>query len=244
MDYAVKFVAINLGERLLKQTAALLPKLFDSLREKLLEIVNKRSIKVTQALPCHAWLRSQLSFLLKHHVAYKCSVPRIGTVTYRFGGDIYHALSVALSNDNASSVRATSDKETMAEVCQTLNRRCHTQINKLIEEDTMRPHCIENIDLNAFIEQLDPDIWKAVCLLMQPSSTRANRKENSHVRKLRQVFCVCSIFFTMNRQCSFPIHTLIADAIKTLGGSNKLVRVLNRLGVCASSETHTRYIQY
>ena len=81
-------------------------------------------------------------------------------------------------------------------------------------------------------------------MLTQPSSTKASRNENSQARKLRQVFCICSIFFTMNRQCSFPIHTLIADAIKTWGGSNKLVRVLNRLGVCASSETHDRYIQY
>ena len=163
---------------------------------------------------------------------------------YRFGGDIYHALSVALSNADTSSVPTTSNKETMAEVCQTLNRKCHTQINKLIQEDTMSPHCIENIDLNKFIEELDPDIWKAVSMLTQPSSTKASRNENSQIRKLRQVFCICSIFFTMNRQCSFPIHTLIADAIKTWGGSNKLVRVLNRLGVCASSETHARYIQY
>ena len=65
LDYAVKFVAVTLGECLIKQTAALLPKLFEALREKLLEITHKRGINITQDLPCHAWLRSQLSFLLK-----------------------------------------------------------------------------------------------------------------------------------------------------------------------------------
>ena len=34
LDYAVKFVAVTLGECLIKQTAALLPKLFETLRKK------------------------------------------------------------------------------------------------------------------------------------------------------------------------------------------------------------------
>ena len=75
LDFAVKFMAINLGESLLKQTARLLPQLYVSLKEKLVEISNQCCIPITQDLPCHAWLRSQLSYLLEHHLAYKCSIP-------------------------------------------------------------------------------------------------------------------------------------------------------------------------
>lgn len=48
----------------------------------------------------------------------------------------------------------------------------------------------------------------------------------------------------MNNQCSFPLHTLIADAIETCGGSTRLMKLLNRFGVCVSPETHARYLQY
>ena len=52
------------------------------------------------------------------------------------------------------------------------------------------------------------------------------------------------MLFTINSQCSFPLHTLLADTIETCGGSNRLVRLLNRLGVCSSPETALRYRQY
>ena len=67
---------------------------------------------------------------------------------------------------------------------------------------------------------------------------------NAHVRKMRRFFCVCTILFTMNSKCSFPIHTFIADAIQTCQGSKRLLRLLNRFGVCASADTHARYVQH
>ena len=35
---------------------------------------------------------------------------------------------------------------------------------------------------------------------------------------------------TVNRHCSFPLHTFLTDTIETCGGSSRLVRLLNRLG--------------
>ena len=34
------------------------------------------------------WLLSELSTILEHHMAYRCSVRRYGTVLYRYGGDL------------------------------------------------------------------------------------------------------------------------------------------------------------
>ena len=65
-----------------------------------------------------------------------------------------------------------------------------------------------------------------------------------HVRKVSCMFCACVLLFTTNCQCSLPLHTLLTDVIETCGGSNRLVRFLNRIGVCASADTHARYIQY
>ena len=55
---------------------------------------------------------------------------------------------------------------------------------------------------------------------------------------------MCTLFYTTNAQCSFPLHVLLADAIETCGGSDRLARLLNRFGVCASPDTHSRYVQY
>ena len=62
--------------------------------------------------------------------------------------------------------------------------------------------------------------------------------------KFEDFFCICTLLFTINSQCSFPLHTLIADAVETCGGSNRLMRLSNRFDVCVSPETHARYLQY
>ena len=80
-----------------------------------------------------------------------------------------------------------------------------------------------------------------MCIITKPSSTKAIKRDSSHVRKVRRI---CTLLFTINSQCSFPLHTLIADAVETCGGSNRLMRLLNRFGVCVSPETHARYLQY
>ena len=86
----------------------------------------------------------------------------------------------------------------------------------MIEQDYLNPHMIEHFDVDKLINFLDPDIlWKAVCLLTKPSSQKVR---TTHVRKIRRIFVVCNILFTINRQCSFPLHTLIADLVEVQAG--------------------------
>ena len=86
LDYVVRSLAISLGDALLKQTAMLLPQLYAIFRERLVGVTGKCGISICQDLPSHSWLRSQLSSLLEHHMAYRCSVPKYGTLLYRYGG--------------------------------------------------------------------------------------------------------------------------------------------------------------
>ena len=104
----------------------------------------------------------------------------------------------------------------------------------MIKEDAANPHQIENIDVDKFITELDPDIWKTICLITQPLSHRAVKSANN----VRKIFLHMCIAFH-NKQCSFPLHTLIADAIETCGGSSRLVKLMNRLGACAIVRIHT-----
>ena len=250
--YAAHMSAVHVGEALLSQTALLLPDVFDYFHEKLREITKLCGIILTQEVNS-TWLRSQLSSLLEQHMAYQCSVKKYGTVLYRFGGDLVHALNVSLGQARyqASDIPVMEKNDsvdfqaTLSEACLALNAKCHVNIKRMIKEDEANPHQIEIIDVDKFITELDPDIWKAICLITQPLSPRAIKSANDmNVRNIRRFFCTCTLLFTTNPQCSFPLHTLIADAIETCGGSSRLMKLMNRLGVCASEDTHKRYIQY
>ena len=249
--YCASLSALDVGKALLKQTALLLPNVYKEFHTKLTEVKNLCGILLSDidTISNPTWLRSQLCCLLEHHMVYKCSVKKYGTLLYRYGGDLVHALTVALSQTSQcnKSQEQPGFQEKLSEVCQTLNEKCHTHIKKLIEEDAACPHRIESLDIEKLISELDPNIWKAICFLTQPLSTRAINNENtcaSATRKLRRFSCVCMLLFTMNSQCSFPLHTVLADVVETCGGSVRLLKILNRLGVCASADTHARYIQY
>ena len=134
-------------------------------------------------------------------------------------------------------------QQALTKSCLTVNSKIHACIDRLVQQDINEPLNIEEIDIDEFLNGLDPDIWKAVSLLTQPLSARAI-KSTSHVRKIRRFFCVCMLLFTTNPQCTVPIHTFVTDVVETCGGNTRLVRFLNRLGVCASMDTHARYVQY
>lgn len=78
----------------------------------------------------------------------------------------------------------------------------------------------------------------------KPVTKKASKKGATQLRTICTFYCVCILLFTINNECSFPLHTLLADAIETCGGSKRLVRLFNRLGICSSPETTLQYIQY
>ena len=254
--YASRISAVHVGEALLKQNALLLPDVYESFSEKLLDITKLCRIDVDQDLHSAAnsnWLRSQLSSLLEHHMAYQCKVKRNGTVLYRYGGDLMHALSFSLSQARNSKLHKPHAIETdsnfqssLSDVCLTLNSKIHDCAEKMMKDDAVNPHKIEEVDIDKIISELDSDLWKAMCLLTKPHSAKNEKGtvNTTNTRKVRQLFCICTLLFVANHQCSFPLHTLIADAIETCGGSSRLTRLLNRLGVCVSTDTHARYVQH
>ena len=244
LTFAAQSSALEVGRALLDQTAVLLPEVYEGFRCSLEVITKQSAVKVT--VPSPQWLLSQLTTSLEHHMVYRCAVKWYGTLLYRRGGDLVHALSIALGQRRHKK-QTPEDRYTpescqlrVKETCEMINEKIHTSIKNLVEKDSLRPHRIEKLDIDNYIEEIDPDIWTAVCTLTQPLSSRAKNRENQSI--VRRFFCVCILFFTTSSQCSFPIHTFLTDAIEACGGSLKLVQILNRLGVCASSDTHKRYV--
>ena len=123
------------------------------------------------------WLRSQLSSLPLHHMAYKCTVKRYGTVLYRHIGDLVHALNVSLGQVRTQTNTGTdckSDTEdnfdsNLTQTCLTLNAKCHTYIQTLLREDALSPHNIEDVDIESTISRSIQTYGKHCVYLHSPS---------------------------------------------------------------------------
>ncbi len=109
----------------------------------------------------------------------------------------------------------------------------------------------DEVDFDDLIQQVDPQLWNAACLLTRSTSElRGTSKVNDplspayHKKSVRCLFLLCTILFCTDDRCSMPLHTLMTDTIESQGGSVVLIKILNRLGVCASADTLSRFIQY
>ena len=64
------------------------------------------------------------------------------------------------------------------------------------------------------------------------------------MKKVWRLFCLCSLLFCTDDRCHLPMHNLITDVTESFGGSSVLIKILNRLGICASADTLARSIQF
>ena len=66
-----------------------------------------------------------------------------------------------------------------------------------------------------------------------------NKKLESGVepQTVRLVHALAVLQFATNNTCSLPFHVPLTEAIITNGGTQKLVKILNRVGEVASIET-------
>ena len=138
-----------------------------------------------------------------------------------------------------------------SKVLDTLNLAIHSQINSLLVQDAKTPFEYDELDIDKFIQNMNQTLWNAICILTQSTSERQGLSKvteplisSNHIKKIRRFFLVCSVMFCTDYRCSFPLHTLLTDLVNSQGGSVLLIKILNRLGVCASSDTLYRHIQY
>ena len=87
-------------------------------------------------------------------------------------------------------------------------------------------------------------LWRAICTLTRSASERGGTSKVTdpstpayRVKKIWQFSLLCNLLFCTDDRCSLPLHMLVADVIESQGGSALLIRILNRLGLCASADT-------
>ncbi len=50
------------------------------------------------------------------------------------------------------------------------------------------------------------------------------------------------MLFSVNSECTYPFHLLLADAVESCGGSTELLTILNRVGAVVSQDTLKRHM--
>ncbi|PIK61676.1 hypothetical protein BSL78_01380 [Apostichopus japonicus] len=188
--------------------------------------------------------------------------PILGTMLWRKGDDAVEALLRQLNvckNNAQSSTTSTApekfqrnnDSEILQIAATTLNKKIHN-ISKTFKENT-RLENFSSFDIDSVIQQLPPIVWNFFCVITQTETQRAEReymptsdmlqqhlfqtklnKDSDHRHKLRTFFGLCHAVYTHDDKCGYPIHTLLGETVHGLGGSDELVRILNRFGIVSS----------
>ena len=130
-------------------------------------------------------------------------------------------------------------------ITQCVNTLVHKQIQMFLTADLTTTYRFDQIEVNVLVSEIDPQLWSFMKSITRSISERrgynvkANKMHTSpyHICKIRCLFCLCVLMFCTDDRCSIPLHMLVTDTIDHCGGSTELIRILKRLGVCASADT-------
>ena len=193
---------------------------------------------------------------------------KFGTILYRKGSDLLVSLSWALGrmHDNSpydlpcdppcNQVRNEDNHDrqlqVITEAAHIINEHLHSEIAKMGKNDLLFHHDTSGgFDLENLMNQSDPIIQHflevCTCAIREHSRRRTSacstRSEpENHKKQMRQFFIKCLLMYCTNSRTPTPFHVLLSDTVEVCGGSRKLMRILNQLGVVASPDTHDRYV--
>lgn len=194
------------------------------------------------------WLLKHLIIHLQPYMEYKCAIRKIGMVLYPRGGDLLICLSLALqqskncwAEDTVPLDPTPSPAATIHSASRLINEKVLTEIKKL-SENYKEP---KDLDIAAFITNCDPLLWDFVCTITESARESAGCKQSEsyiHTKKTRRFFILCLLMYTIQPSFRSPIHIAVTDAVQVCGGSRELIKILNRLGVAASADTHESFV--
>lgn len=140
-----------------------------------------------------------------------CQNNRIGTVFHRAKADISALLSNALWKQ--STCNSASGKN--------LNESVHELANHIISQAPSQGHSLA-LDVDGFINTVctvAPELWEHIQFLTRSVNEHKGRKAavsttsfSAHIKRLRQAFLLSVLLYITNDECSFPYHTVLADA--------------------------------
>ena len=214
---------------MLQRKAILLPAAHDFFLEKHDEILATIDLHESEAQTkvTSLWVLSNLTSALQHHLVYACKARKYGTLLYRPNTDLVPLLQQPLSKlrqhekkvlqaQTPQTIHSPPQKLGLEDVLDDLNAQILDQCRRYLGRDKMFVDKFEysTLDTDREIDQMNPTLWKAICMLTRSASERrgiANKQTMSneqHKKRLRHYFLLCSMMFYVDDRCSMPMYIL------------------------------------
>ena len=192
------------------------------------------------------WILSNLLVNLNVHIATTCKVRKHGTLIYRPKTDFTRALSYTLWTLKESEHNDCDDKPPVEHLdplhcgfnkesyLNSLNDAIHVHIKNSQQINNAEEFDYSDLNVKKHISNVPKDLWYAICQLTRSKRERDGKSRASEtgldhqIKNLRRFFIVCAICFCTNERCSSEMHTLLTDIIDSQGGTELLIRILNR----------------
>ena len=121
-----------------------------------------------------------------------------------------------LQAQTPQTIHSPPQKLGLEDVLDDLNAQILDQCRRYLGRDKMFVDKFEysTLDTDREIDQMNPTLWKAICMLTRSASERrgiANKQTMSneqHKKRLRHYFLLCSMMFCVDDRCSMPMHIL------------------------------------
>jgi hypothetical protein len=234
----------------------LLPQIY----EKFCDQVKKHIDKVAEVkqVPQSRWLLSHIQKKLGKYLEVATKHKRYGTVMYKRDGDLLFALSKALGerresekielklrtelNVNESNEKQLNSKSTeiLLNACKDINSLLHNEIKRITKTYSEDFHLYSNFNVEEFSNSINPLLLSIIQTITQPM--RGDTQLKTQNKMIKQMYSLMVLCYCINNQCYMPFHLLLTEAIQYHGGNTTLVKILNRVGACASMDTLMRVL--
>ena len=108
-----------------------------------------------------------------------------------------------------------------------INDLLHREIKKIGKESNISLFNFENR-----IATINSLLWQFITVCTTPIKVQTRQQEENHTKNVRKHAIISMLMLATKPVCNTELHQLVADAIEVCGGSRKLLRIMNRLGIC------------
>ena len=192
IDVSIMKTVVSVGNILLENRAILLPSIHETFMGHVTDTSRVADISLEDTEDVSSrYILSSLTASLQHHITYSCKVRKYGTLVHRPNADLVPLLSEALwklrmtqSHQQEKPPVTGSTTPPPTSVMGGLNQLdtlVQNQISSFLSKGCF-PFEHDELDFNGVIEQIDPKLWEAICILTRSKTEQREVLRNPVIR--------------------------------------------------------------
>ncbi|XP_022111561.1 uncharacterized protein LOC110990766 [Acanthaster planci] len=142
-----------------------------------------------------------------------------------------------------------------------VNEKLKQQAKEITDYFTKNPTEVASFTFESVLDMIDPLVWNMISIttatvdelqysnnvpfmwdkekIMFPGYSKSHGKQ----RRNRRIILTMYMQFVLNESNNCPLHIVVANCVKRLSHSSKLLRLLNQSGFCVSEDTLDRFLE-